>query len=431
MIRRLFRNSRQKEPAAPVVVDPPREPYFHVMSPFKSAPCASRRTRINLVLPSVHAEHLTGGPATLVNYLHAIAAAFPDFGFRLLPVMVPFDGDREALPPSLIDFEITSMVTEVLSDGAMLEREIVADSAYKQGILPVAVNDVFIATMWPTHFVCKALQRDQAAHFGRSHKLQYVIQDYEPAALFPWSELYLLAEQTYADIDDTIAIVATHSLHRYLVEQGHCYRSSYSFDPSGNTVALVAEIVEKSEVIIVYGRPGAPRNCFTLLIEALLRVTGEHPEVARRFRFISLGEAHPNYRLNHGAVLESGGFLSPDDYRSLLLSAAVGCFFVVSPHTGYVCLEMASHGLLTVSNSFRTKDVKALHPNIREPQAMNVDGVSNAIVEAVQDFWRDPGRGRRVALEHAALRQAEEIVTGFDFIGSLFREHYVFNSFGD
>jgi len=422
MIWSLFGKKQEGEQESRVAEAPPREPYFHVMSPFHAVRSAGTRTRINLVLPSVYREHLTGGPATLVNYLQAISNRFPDFALRVLPVMVPFEGTGEDLPPSLADFEITSLGENTLSVDAMASREIVADSAQKHGKLPVAADDVFIATMWPTHFVCKSLQKDQADFFGHGHKLQYVIQDYEPSALFPWSELYLLAEQTYADVEETIAVVGTHSLHRYLIEQGHHFRSSYSFDPGGNAVGLVDDIPEKHEVMVIYGRPEAARNCFSLLIEVLLKVTAEHPDIARRFRFVSVGEAHPDYRLNHGAVLEGGGFLPPEEYKALLLSAAVGCFFVVSPHTGYVCLEMARYGLLTLSNSFRTKDVTTLHPNIREPRSMDVAGVAGTLVETVQDFWRDPDRGRRAALEASVAPTAEEnAAAGFDFIRTLFR----------
>lgn len=407
----------------------PRDGYFHVLTPFRSSPRDIGRVRINLVLPSVCREHLTGGPATLVNYLMAVADRFPDYGLRLLPVMVPFSGDPEVLPENLRDFAITRLPAsaEAPSGAGAPVREIVQDAAAKQGLLPVSPDDVFIASMWPTHHLCKALQRDQEGYFGRAHKIQYLIQDYESSAIYPWSDLFLLAEQTYEDVDDTIAVVGTRSLRDYLYQQGHAYKACYDFEPGGNALAAVDRDVEKKEIMVVYGRPGTPRNCFPLLMEALLKLTAEHPSIAERFTFVSLGESHPDYRLNHGAVLKSGGFLPPADYRELLASAAVGFFMVVSPHTGYVGLEMARNGILTVSNSFRTKDVTRLHPNIRTPDAMTVEGATAALLAAVQAFWRDPGLGPRTAIEFRASPPAAPPDAGdFPFIGELFATHYRF-----
>jgi len=419
----LFRKRRQ--PATY-----PRDGYFHVLAPFRSSPRDIGRVRINLVLPSVCREHLTGGPATLVNYLMAVADRFPEFGLRLLPVMVPFSGDPGELPEKLRDFAITRMPSAAaVATPEPPSREIVQDAAAKQGVLPISADDVFIASMWPTHHLCKALQRDQESCFGRAHKIQYLIQDYESSAIYPWSDLFLLAEQTYQDVDDTIAVVGTRSLRDYLYQQGHDYKACYDFEPGGNALAAVDRDVEKKEIMVVYGRPGTPRNCFPMLMEALLRLTAEHPSIADRFTFVSLGESHPDYRLNHGAVLKSGGFLPPEDYRELLASAAVGVFMVVSPHTGYVGLEMARHGILTVSNSFRTKDVTRLHPNIRTPDAMTVEGVTGALLAAVQAFWRDPALGPRTAIEFQASPRAARPAAGdFPFIDELFAAHYRFGA---
>lgn len=404
-----------------------RNGYFHVMSPFRTCVQDIGRVRVNLVLPSVRRKHLTGGPATLVNYVMAVANSFPDYSLRLLPVMAPFSGKVKDLPETLRDFAITRMPKspERLPEAPF--REIVLDAAPKQGLLPISPNDVFIASMWPTHHICKALQRDQERDFGHGHKIQYLIQDYESSAIYPWSELFLLAEQTYEDVEDTIAVVGTRSLRDYLYEQGHDYKACYDFEPGRNAVAAVDRDLEKKEIMVVYGRPDTPRNCFSLLMEALLRLTAEHPSIAERFEFISLGESHPDYRLNQGAVLKSRGFLPVAEYRALLASAAVGIYLVVSPHTGYVGLEMARNGILTVSNSFRTKDVTRLHPNIRVPDAMTVEGVMEALLTAVQTFWREPGLGPRTAVEFQNELDARPTSEAdFPFIEELFNTHYRF-----
>jgi hypothetical protein len=403
-----------------------RNGYFHVMSPFATQRDEGERTRITMILPSVHRDHLTGGPATLANFMMEIKARFPEFDLRFLPVMVPFSGDRGALAASLSDFKIfTGAQIEAGSDA---QFSVVFDAAHKGFKLPVRRNEVFVASMWPTFFVAKALQKAQEDYFGFGQPIQYIIQDYEPLALFSWSDFYLLARKTYEDEVSTIALVATESLSDYMDHAGHRFLAKYTFDPGLNAISIRStDLREKSETFVVYGRPNTPRNCFQLIFEALLKVTAEHPSIAERFTFISVGEVHPSYRLHNGAVLECRGFMKPEVYKDLTLRAAAGIYFVISPHTGYVGLELARAGALVISNSFETKKIRDLHPNIREPEAMTVEGVANAIVLSVQEYWRDNQAGLRVAKVDLEAREANpSLEANFPFLEDMFNKNYNF-----
>lgn len=409
-----------------------RDGYYHVMSPYKVKRCDGDRVRINLLLPSVHKDHLTGGPATLVNYVKAIDELFSDYAIRLIPSMVPFTKTESSLPNKISHYKLGKMLATEEASADFVDHEIIVDAAHHAGYLPITKNDVFIASMWPTHYVAKDLQKKQREFFGFAHKIQYLIQDYESSAIYPWSDLFLLAEQTYEDTKDTIGVVGTHFLHSYLKDQGHNYEASYWFEPGQNAVgSKIDKTIKKAEIIVIYGRPDTPRNCFSLLMEALLKLTSEHPSIAERFKFVSVGEKHPDYELNNGAVLNSFGFMPVEEYRNLLAKAAVGCFVVVSPHTGYVCLEMARNGILAVSNSFRTKDIKQLHPNIRPIERMDVNGVTDTLLTAVQEFWRAPD-----AAVHTANQVEDELATStqrpkeFPFIEDMFLNHYDFGRDG-
>jgi len=162
-------------------------------------------------------------------------------------------------------------------------------------------------------------------------------------------------------------------------------------------------------------------------MEALLKLTGEHPSIAERFQFISVGKKHPDYKLNNGAVLNSLGFMPVEEYRDLLARAAVGCFVVVSPHTGYVCLEMARNGILSVSNSFRTKHIQELHPNIRPITKMDVNGVTDKLLTTVQEFWRSPDAAIKVANQTEDERASNFLTKKeFPFIQELISNNYNF-----
>lgn len=403
-----------------------RSGYFHVMAPFRTLPDNGERSRVTMILPSVRREHITGGPATLVNFMSEIKSRLPQFDLRFLPVMVPFGADDDQLPKSLADFEMfTGAEVEA---GADARWTIVSDAALKSSALPVRKNEIFVATMWPTFFVAKALQSAQLEYFGAKHPMPYIIQDYEPLALFPWSDFYLLARQTYEDGDSTIALVATASLSEYMDQAGHAFAARYTFDPGLNATSIHSgDLRPKTETFVVYGRPDTPRNCFNLIFEALLKVTAEHPEIAKRFQFISVGEKHPSFKLHNGAKLVSRGFMNPEAYKELTLRAAAGIFFVVSPHTGYVALELARCGALVVSNSFETKHISKLHPNIREPNVMSVEGVANAIVAAIEDFWADNETGLRAARADLEARERDKTkYVNFPFLEDMFSNDYRF-----
>lgn len=410
-------------------IDYKRDPYYHVMAPLKVQSRLGERVRVNLILPSVHKDHLTGGPATLVNYVKEVDGIFEDCAIRLIPVMVPFPGSADDLPGKIKNYNLGKLLATQEASADVVDHEIIADAAHRNGFLPITKNDVFIASMWPTHYVAKDLQKRQQEHFGYAHKIQYIIQDYESSAIYPWSDLFLYAEQTYTDTSDTIGVVGTRFLHDYLADQGHDYDASYWFEPGQNAVSSkIDRATKKDEIIVIYGRPDTPRNCFSLLMEALLKLTAEHPSIAKRFTFVSVGEKHPNYKLNNGAVLNSLGFMPVDDYRNLLAKAAVGCFVVVSPHTGYICLEMARNGMLSVSNSFRTKEIQQLHPNIRPVEAMDVNGITDKLLTTVQEFWRAPDSAVGIACQIEDERaQKMRDYKEFPFIEDLFSRHYNFS----
>ena len=394
-----------------------RDGYFHVMSPFRTFAEHEEAPRVTLILPSVHKDHLTGGPATLVNYMLEIKQRFPNVQLRLLPVMVPFTGGQKDLPSKLSEFEILRGETTPAG------HSILGDAAHKANAIPIRRNEVFIASMWPTFFVAEALREQQLAAFETAQPVQYIIQDYEPLALFPWSDFYLLARHTYDSETPTIALVATDALSKYVKQEKHKFLAHYSFDPNANATPVDPEdFLDKEDTILVYARPDTPRNCFNIIFETLLKVTADHPQIAERFRFVSVGENHPSYKLNNGAKLESLGFMPPKVYKQEILKAAIGMFFVVSPHTGYVALELARGGALSISNSFETKDVSLLHPNVRVPEDMTVPGVADTLVEAVREYWRNPNGGHDTA--RATHKNQNNNQVNFPFLEEMFQKHH-------
>ena len=146
--------------------------------------------------------------------------------------------------------------------------------------------------------------------------------------------------------------------------------------------------------LLFYARPEphAARNMFELGILALHRAVAAGVfSGGWELRGIgSVGSAR-RVRFPGGTDLELLPRAAQSDYAGVLGAGDVGLALMYTPHPSLVPIEMASAGLLAVTNTFENKTAEALaaiSPNIiaREP---TVEGVAGALAEAVdrvEDF---------------------------------------------
>ena len=147
--------------------------------------------------------------------------------------------------------------------------------------------------------------------------------------------------------------------------------------------------VARSRTIVVYGRPGTPRNAFPAIIDGL-RAWRAADENAASWRLVSVGQAHPDIDLGGGAVLESIGKLDIPAYASLLRESAIGVSLMISPHPSYPPLEMAHLGLLVLTNRFAGKDPSTWHTNIRSIDDVSAASIGAALSELCRRFEGRP-----------------------------------------
>ena len=113
----------------------------------------------------------------------------------------------------------------------------------------------------------------------------------------------------------------------------------------------------------MYGRPGKPRNAFPLIVDGL-RAWVERRDDAGDWEFVSAGQAHEPVDLGRGVRMVSSGKLELDAYADLLRTSAIGISLMASPHPSYPPLEMASLGMLVLTNRFGAKDLSTWHDAI-------------------------------------------------------------------
>jgi glycosyltransferase involved in cell wall biosynthesis len=311
--------------------------------------------RVNIVVPTVDLSHFFGGYITKFNLARRLA----EEGLKVRIVTV--DPNPE-LPLSWRQQLQAYQGLEKLFDHVELVH------AYDRTV-PLEVNhdDVFIATTWWTAHIAHRAVRDID-----KERFIYLIQEYEPFT-FPMGTFAALATQTYSF--PHFAIFSSELLRDYFrknalgVFSGRAEigeRHSLSFQNAITAVGdvTVEQIANRSpKKLLFYARPElhAARNMFELAILALAQAidagcfTGE-------WEFFGIGTIDTSGTINlaKGFDLQLLPRQSQSVYRDLLLAHDVGLSLMYTPHPSLVPIEMASAGMLVVTNTYANKTQASL-----------------------------------------------------------------------
>lgn len=366
---------------------------------FPTVAGSALQPRLTLIVPSISPRQIFGGISTALELFRGVIGGL-GAGTRARMLTIdprPTAADAAALGATLAG-------PSGSSSDAVVVAPLHADA-------PVAIdrNDVFMATYWPTALAAGFLVEAQAALHGlAARQFIYLIQDFE-SGFYPWSAEYALSEATYsAHPERVIAVFNTSVLRDYFAAAGYRFHRQASFEPALNRRlrAFLPDAngaVAKERLLLVYGRPSAPRNAFPLVCAALRRACQELPH-AREWRYVSLGEKHNDVALGRGCTLTSCGKVSLEAYADYLRRAAVGLSLMMSPHPSYPPLEMAQFGALTISNCFANKDPSRLHPNIRGVATLTPMALGSAVAQACIDFESVPNCGSLALCAHSEFR---------------------------
>ena len=335
--------------------------------------------RLNLVLPSINRQHYFGGIHTAVLAYRELSRHFEES--RIL--LVDSAPDEEALS-RFVDHELVPA-----NEDSAAPRQIVPFNDRYNKTLPVAGGDYWLATAWWTAYAAQRLARWQAEHGAPERPIAYLIQDYEPG-FYPWSSQYALALSTYRPSTD-IGIFNTRLLADFFEIQGMSYTNSYVFEPELNDGLRAALQEARSRTakprrrqVVVYARPGTPRNAFELICEGL-RLWGWRDTRAQSWSFVAPGELNGDIDL--GSVkLKAVGKLGITQYSELLTSAAVGVSLMVSPHPSYPPLEMAAFGMSVLTNRYANKDLAESVDNVFTIEEMTPEAICAGLTKLIDGF---------------------------------------------
>lgn len=329
--------------------------------------------RLNILVPALSLQHVFGGIDTALSFFMMLGKEYKN-----LRIILTDQSDfKKNENPSYLNWNICA-----LDDDDKLGKWIVNAGDRYQCNLPVGPKDTFMATAWWTAISAKYIQKWQVQNFSLNHipKFVYFIQDFEPG-FYPWSSRYALAESTYYDTDNAIAIFNTRLLKSFFDNESFSFKHAYVFEPSLHPKLKAklngGNLIPREKRVLIYGRPNTVRNAFQTIVMALRERVTNHPNC--EWEFVSVGEQHPPILLGNGKYLNSLGKLSLDDYVVELSKASVGISLMISPHPSYPPLEMAAFGINTITNSYKSKNLSLLNSKIFTIHSVDPLTLANAL----------------------------------------------------
>jgi O-antigen biosynthesis protein len=247
----------------------------------------------------------------------------------------------------------------------------------------VPTADALIATLWLTAY--------PLARFKGVGRRFYFVQDYEPM-FYPAGALFALAEETYRM--GLYGIANTPPLKE--IYEGHG-GTAEAFLPCVDTDVFHARRPTRSPedpfTVFFYGRPGHPRNCYELAVEALGLVKdrlGDRLRVVTAGARVASDESPP--WLQHLGVLEYG------ETAELYRRCDAGLVLSVSKHPTYIPLQLMACGALVVAN-----DNPANGWLLRDGEnALLADPTADSLAAALERGLNDDGLRERLTTRAAS-----------------------------
>jgi beta-1,2-rhamnosyltransferase WsaF-like protein len=307
--------------------------------------------RLNVLIPSIDLTHLFGGYIGKFNLARRLAQS----GQRVRIVTVDPNG---MLAP---DYR---QVVEGYSGLRGLFDDVELTLGRESGVLEVSPHDRFIATTWWTAHIAHTAMRQAGGE-----RFLYLIQEYEPFT-FAMGTYAALAAESYTFPHH--GLFSTELLRDYFRQHrigvfapGSTAAHSASFQ---NAIAAVAPPTadvlraRSTRRLLFYARPEAhaSRNMFELAVLGLECALDAGAFAGWELRGIGSVGGADRLTLTSGAVLELLPRSDEASYAETLANYDVGLALMYTPHPSLVPLEMASAGMLTVTNTFENKTAEAM-----------------------------------------------------------------------
>lgn len=370
-----------------------------------------KNKRINLLVPSINPEHVFGGISTALKFFEML---IEKSGYCSRIILTDAMPSRDAL------MKYKDKYTYVKpSKDSDAEHQIVAYSDRYMKSIPVSENDYFMFTAWWTAYCTQEEYKVFTEKTGiKPNRFIYFIQDYEPG-FYPWSSRYLLADSTYRNENQHLAVYNSVLLHDFFKENGYSFYKEYDFEPvlNGGLKKILENntgIVNKKKQILVYGRPSVERNAFSIVVSSLKKWVENQKDIDE-WEILSAGEYHLPVELGRGKELVSVGKLTIEQYAQTMLDTYAGISLMSSPHPSYPPLEMSAFGVKVITNNYSNKDLSLFSSNITSVESAAPSDIASKLTEICDGYTKNV----EIKIENPDYVNNTHI---FDFISDMLKE---------
>jgi glycosyltransferase involved in cell wall biosynthesis len=367
-------------------------------------PALGARPHLNVLVPGLAMQHMSGGPNTAVN-----------LAYRLALMGVPVRLVSTDVPPEQDVARFWRHVSSLAGSSERLPNVVLVDASRLDKPLAIGVNDVFMATAWWT-----AQKAKYAIRHTRHSKFVYLIQDYEPLLHAASTQLALTSE-TYTL--DFIPVVNTSLLADFLTGQrvGRFADAPFAeralvFEPALDRERfrpLLDKPTNRKRRLLFYARPTKGlRNLFELGVAALQKLIQEGKLDLNHWEIVAMGEEFAPVALAEGVTLKPTPWVDFDFYAAMVRESDLLLAMMLSPHPSYPPLEMAACGQPVVTTCYANKTQQALaaiSPNIIgcEP---TIEHVAAALERGMQLVESPPDPTGRISFPDAWAKSFEHVL---------------------
>ena len=340
-------------PGARAPAEPAVRAIAEKIAPLRLAVSDDAPRRVNLLIPSIDLQHFFGGYIGKFNLARRLAAR----GERVR--------DRHRRPGRRAARELARRRRGLQRPGGLLDAGRGRVRARVAGHRDEPRRRLIATTWWTAHIAAAALRSLDADRF------LYLIQEYEPFT-FPMGTYAALAAESYRSRTPRCSPPsccattsgATGSASTRPGRRGDA--ASTAFDNAITAIdppAPPSSPAARPRRLLFYARPEphAARNMFELGVLALSRAL-ERGAFADGWELHGIGSVRAGRRLDlgGGALMELHPRAAQAGYGAFLREHDVGLALMYTPHPSLVPLEMASAGLVTVTNTFENKTAEAM-----------------------------------------------------------------------
>ena len=251
-------------------------------------------------------------------------------------------------------------------------------------------SEIAFCTLWTTAYLL--------LKYNRVLKKFYFMQDYEPL-FYEAGSTYAVIEQTYRFGFSCIANTPGVG-NKYLLYSNDLV----NFIPGVDKTIFFPETIKKTSItpyrVVFYGRPGNPRNCFTLgvlILQALKRKLKDYVQI------ISVGADWNVKEYGLEGVVENWGLLgSLKEVADLYRSSDIGLVFMVTPHPSYQPLEYMACGCVVATNINEANTWL-----LNDTNSLQLEPIPEIAAQRMHDLLKDENR------------KAELVKQGLDAVESM------------